>query len=123
MITKYNSLYYDERSACFTEDLEVKHITVNKYYLEKIVRSCNQIMVFDIKIRLLRTEINRRQSRRDVRKKRQFRGRVWFDYQGFGRARYHSVRDETCREIEIANHVSDSISILDPYRRFRTLKP
>ena len=71
-------------------------------------------MSLNFDIRLLRTEINRRQSRRDVRKKRQFRGRVWFDYQGFGRARYHSVRDEISREIEIANHVLEGMSILDP---------
>ena len=107
----------NERSACFTDDLEVRHRWTIEFEidnLESIIRACNRIMTLNFDIRLLRTEINRRQSRRDLRKKRQFRGRVWFDYQGFGRARYHSVRDEISREIEIANHVLEGMSILDP---------
>ena len=49
-------------------------------------------MAYDVRIELLRAEINRRQSRRDVIEKTRYEGLVWFDYQGFSNELYQNVR-------------------------------
>ena len=63
-------------------------IKANQENLTKIIKSCNEIMAYNVGIELLRAEISRRQSRREVFKKTRYEGIVWFDYQGFSNELY-----------------------------------
>ena len=54
-----------------------------RIYLKNIITTCNEVIDFNLKIDLLRAEISKRQSRRDVFEKTQYEKKVWFEYQGF----------------------------------------
>ena len=61
----------------------------------KIITACNEVIDFNLKIELLRAEISKIQSRRDVFEKTQYEKRVWFDYQG----QYQNVLKEKLLQI------------------------
>ena len=50
---------------------------------------------------MLRAEISKRQSRRDVLEKTQYETTVWFNYQGYSNRQYQNVLKETFRELEV----------------------
>ena len=62
--------------------------------LIKIITACNEVIDFILKIELLRAEISKIQSRRDVFEKTQYEKRVWFDYQGLSNKQYQNVLKE-----------------------------
>ena len=66
--------------------------------LTKSIEACNEFMTY-VRIKFLRAEISRRQSRRDVFAKTRYEGVVWFEFQGFRNELYQNVRYESHKEL------------------------
>merc|ERR1719427_124247 len=82
--------------------------------LTKIIEACNEIMAYNVRIELLRAEISRRPSRREMFEKPRYEGTVWSDYQGFSNELYQNVRYESQKELEITEHVLKFLPSLFP---------
>ena len=91
-----------------------KIIRADQENLTKIIEACNEIMAYNVRIELLRAEISRRPSRRDMFEKPRYEGTVWSDYQGFSNELYQNVRYESQKELEITNHVLKFLPSLFP---------
>ena len=88
--------------------LRVRRLEVIEAYHESLIEiltACEVVTTFIGKINMLRDEIGRRQSRRDVFEKTYFDNIVWFDFQGFSYELRQNVRNENCRELEISQQV------------------
>ena len=89
-------------------------IKADQENLSKIIEACNEVMVHNVGIKSLRAEIRRRQSRRNVFEKTQYKGMVWLNYQVFSNELYHNVRYESQTELEITNQVLKFLPFLEP---------
>ena len=73
-------------------------------------------MAYNVRIELLRAQISKRQSRRDVFKKTRYEGMICFDYQGFSNELYQNVRFESHIELKITYQVLKFLPSLEPTR-------
>ena len=85
--------------------------------LTKIIKACNEIRSYNVRIELLRDEVRKRQSRRDVFEKTRYEGMLCFDYQGFSNELYQNVRFESHIELKITYQVLKFLPSLEPIRK------
>ena len=110
----YRILADDYKKSQWGEVRRLKVFWTDKENLTKIIEACNEVMAYNVRIELLRAEISRRPSRREMFEKPRYEGTVWSDYQGFSNELYQNVRYESQKELEITNHVLKFLPSLFP---------
>ena len=89
-------------------DFQYRHIEVIESahrHLKDIIKACNETINLNLKVDLLRAEISKRQSRREILKKTQYEFKVLFKYHEFSNKQYKAILIETLRELEVIESV------------------